>query len=70
MKGPKGNIKLPGDITNYDVVIPESVDKIADNLTDMEVFNEGIILHQVCLYLYYQVIVIIASRSSSDISVD
>jgi hypothetical protein len=47
VKGPKGDIKLPGDISNYDVVIPESVDKIAENLTDMEVFNEGVILHQV-----------------------
>jgi myosin heavy subunit len=41
------SIRLPGEISNYDVVIPESIEKIAENLVEMEVFNEGVILHQV-----------------------
>jgi hypothetical protein len=48
VKSDKGaEMTLPGDISNYDVVIPGSVAHICDNLVDMEVFNEGVILHQV-----------------------
>jgi myosin heavy subunit len=48
IKGPRNeSIRLPGEISNYDVVIPESIEKIAENLVEMEVFNEGVILHQV-----------------------
>ena len=56
VKGPKGEVKLPGDISNYDVVVPESVEKIAENLTDLEVFNEGVILHQVCRHFEYFIV--------------
>lgn len=41
------SIRLQGEISLYDVVVPESIEKIADNLVEMEVFNEGVILHQV-----------------------
>lgn len=48
MKNEKGvDVSIPGDISSYDVVVRESVDKICDNLVEMEVFNEGVILHQV-----------------------
>lgn len=40
-------IKLPGDISHYDVCVVEACEKSYDNLVDLEVFNEGIILHQV-----------------------
>lgn len=48
IKGPRNeSIRLPGELSTYDVVIPESIEKIAENLVEMEVFNEGVILHQV-----------------------
>jgi hypothetical protein len=48
VKNEKGvDVSIPGDISSYDVVVRESVDKICDNLVEMEVFNEGVILHQV-----------------------
>lgn len=40
-------LKLPGAVAAYDVVVAASVDTISDNLAEMEVFNEGVILHQV-----------------------
>ena len=46
-------IKLPGDVSQYDVCVAEAFDKSYDNLVDLEVFNEGIILHQV-IYLLPQ----------------
>ncbi len=47
------NIRLPGELSTYDVVVPESIEKIADNLVEMEVFNEGVILFQVFLSLHF-----------------
>jgi len=40
-------LKVPGDVSNYDVVVAESIEVISDNLAEMEVFNEGVILHQI-----------------------
>ena len=40
-------LKVPGDVSLYDVVVPESIEVISDNLVEMEVFNEGVILHQI-----------------------
>ena len=40
-------LKVPGDVANYDVVVAESIEVISDNLVEMEVFNEGVILHQI-----------------------
>lgn len=71
VKGSKGeSVKLPGDLSSYDVVVPESVDTIAENLVDMEVFNEGVILHQVILLDFFIIIYfvyLISCRQSNDI---
>ena len=51
MRHGNAEIKLPGDISHYDVCVAEACEKSYDNLVDLEVFNEGIILHQVCRQL-------------------
>lgn len=40
-------LKFPGKVSQFDVVVAESIEVISDNLAEMEVFNEGVILHQI-----------------------
>lgn len=39
--------QFPGDISKYDNIDPETLEEDFGNLVDLDVFNEGIILHQI-----------------------
>lgn len=50
--GKGSEFKVPGPLSLYEAVIPNSIEKLCDNLVDMEIFNEAVILYQVFLALF------------------